>query len=104
MTLKQMETLDALLDSEGYVVEVGDQDLAADLVDLTASASFPEEETVIPLTLHSAADAARKRVGSALRWTIGYELSVARTRKEASRIALPELGTIARADQQEGRT
>ena len=103
MKPKQAKTLDVLQEWEGNVVEIGDTEFTADLIDLTAGASFAEEEADIPLTLLAEGDAAKVQVGSVFHWTIGCERSDAGIRKRVSRIALRDLGTVTKTDLREGR-
>ena len=95
-------TLHIVQEWEGYVVEIGATEFVARLIDLTAGSSQVEEEAVIPLERISDDDAARMRVGSILRWEIGYERFSKRTEKYVSRIALRNLPVMTAADFQRG--
>ena len=103
MKPKQVETLDVLQEWEEYVVRIGNTDFTAELLDLTAGASFSEEEADIPLTFLTDGDVARFRLRACSAGQSGYERSVAGTRKRVSRIALRDLGTFTKANLQEGR-
>ena len=92
----------ALQEWEGYVVERRAADFVARLTDLTAGASYEQEEAIIPLTELSDHDAARIADGSVFRWVIGYERSPAGTRKRVSRIVLRDLPAVTEADLRDG--
>lgn len=88
----------ALQEWEGYVVERRAADFVAHLTDLTAGASYEQEEAIIPLTELSDHDAARIADGSVFRWVIGYERSPAGTKKRVSQIVLRDLPAVTEAD------
>lgn len=92
----------ALQEWEGYVVESRAADFVARLTDLTAGASYEQEEAIIPLTELSDHDAARIADGSVFRWVIGYERSPAGTKKRVSRIVLRDLPAVTEADLRDG--
>ena len=73
--------LHPLQEWEGYVVEIGDTDFTARLVDLTAGSSYEEEEATVPLNELSDNDIVKLRIGSLFRWVIGYERSPAGTKR-----------------------
>lgn len=91
-------TLHALQEWEGYVVEVGETDFVARLIDLTAGSENEDEEAIIPLAEISDDDVARMREGSIFRWVIGYERSVTGTKKRVSQIVFRDLPAITAAD------
>ena len=95
-------TLHALQEWEGYVLEIGDTDFTARLVDLTADASHEEEEAIIPLVEISDDDAKKVRVGSIFRWVIGYERSATRTKKRVSQFVFRDLPAITKSDLRDG--
>ncbi len=95
-------TLHALQEWEGHVVEIGDGEFTARLTDVTAGASYEEEEAVIPLAEIADGDAARMREGSIFRWVIGYERSAAGTKKRVSQIVFRDLPAITEADLRDG--
>ena len=66
-------TFHPLQEWEGYVVNIGDTNFTARLVDLTAGRSQEDEEAIVPLTEISHYDRAKMREGSYFRWVIGYE-------------------------------
>ena len=95
-------TLHALQEWQGYVLEINETEFTARLLDVTASASFEEEEADIPLVELSDADVAKIQVGSIFRWVIGYERSVAGTKKRVSQIVLRDLPAVTKTDLQAG--
>ena len=95
-------TLHALQEWEGYVVEVGEADFVARLIDLTAGADHEEEEAVIPIAELSDDDASKMREGSIFRWVIGCERSPAGTKKRVSQIVFRDLPTMTEADLRAG--
>lgn len=94
-------TLEVLQEWEGYVVDVGETDFVARLIDLTAGSQYEDEEATIPLAEISDRDAERIREGSIFRWVIGYERSAAGTRKRVSRIAFATQPVMTEADLRE---
>ena len=92
----------ALQEWEGYVVERRAADFVARLTDLTAGASYEQEEASIPLTELSDHDAARIADGSVFRWVIGYERSPAGTKKRVSQIVLRDLPAVTETDLRDG--
>ena len=95
-------TLHALQEWEGHVVEIGDEEFTARLTDVTAEASYEQEEAVIPLAEISDGDAAKMREGSIFRWVIGYERSSAGTKKRVSQIVFRDLTAVTKADLLDG--
>ena len=95
-------SLHPLQEWEGYVVEVGERDFTARLIDLTAGASREEEEAVIPMEEVSDSDAAKMREGSIFRWVIGYERSPAGTKKRVSQIVFRDLPAVTKTDLRRG--
>ena len=96
--------IEALQGWEGYVVAMDDEAFVARLVDLTAGATYAEEEAVIPFSEVSAEDAARMRIGSIFRWVIGYAHSPASTRNCVSQIVFRDTPRMTKADFEEGKT
>ena len=92
----------ALQEREGYVVEVGEADFVARLIDLTAGADHEEEEAVIPIAELSDDAAGKMREGSVFRWVIGYERSPAGTKKRVFQIVFRDLPTMTEADLRAG--
>ena len=92
----------ALQEWEGYVLEIGDTDFAARLIDLTAGSSHEQEEADIPLAEISDKDSVKIRPGSVFRWVIGYERSVAGTRRRVSQIVFRDLPEITATDLRDG--
>lgn len=97
-------TFHALQEWEGYVLEIGETDFVARLVDLTAGSEQEEEEAVIPLVELSDEDSAKMRPGSIFRWVIGYERTVAGTKRRVSQIVFRDLPAITRVDLRDGET
>ena len=95
-------TLHALQEWEGYVLEIRTTDFVAHLVDLKVGASHEKEEAVIPLAEISDYDVNRMRTGSIFRWVIGYERSIAGTKKRVSQIVFRDLPAITEADLKDG--
>ena len=95
-------TLHALQEWEGYVVEIGETDFVARLVDLTAGATHEEEEAAIPKAEISDGDAGKMCEGSFFRWVIGYERSAAGTKKRVSQIVFRDLPAMTEGDRRAG--
>lgn len=91
-------TFHALQEWEGYVVDIGETDFVARVVDLTAGSEQADEEATIPLSEISDRDAERIREGSIFRWVIGYERSVTGTKKRVSQIVFRDLPVITAGD------
>ena len=91
-------TFHALQEWEGYVVEIGETDFVARLIDVTAGSEHEDEEATIPLDQISDRDAERIREGSIFRWVIGYECSASGTRKRVSRIVFRDEPATTEAD------
>ena len=96
-------TFHAIQEWEGYVVDVGDAEFEARLIDLTADSVCEEEEAVIPLEEISEEDAERLRTGKIFRWVIGYERSTAGTKKRVSQIVFRDLPAITKTDLRDGQ-
>ena len=97
-------TFHALQEWEGFVLEIGETDFVARLIDLTAGLEQEEEEAVIPLAELSDEDFAKMRPGSIFRWVIGYERTVAGTKRRVSQIVFRDLPAITRRDLRDGET
>ena len=98
-----MRGIHPLQEWEGYVVEIGDNEFVARLVDLTAGHSHETEEATIPLDEVSEEEAFRMTEGSIFRWVIGYEHSPEGTRKRISQIIFRDLPRMAESDIAAGR-
>lgn len=85
---------------EGYVTEIAEDGFTARLLDLTTGATYEEEEADFPLEEVSEGDATKMRVGSVFRWVIGYERSVAGTKRRVSQIVFRDLPAITKTDLQ----
>ena len=95
-------TFHAIQEWEGYVIEIGETDFVARLVDLTVGATYEEEEALIPLVEVSDDDSAGMQVGSIFRWVIGYERSAAGTKKRVSQIVFRDLPVVTGSDLRDG--
>lgn len=91
-------TFNALQEWEGYVLEIGDEKFTARLLDLTADASLAEEEAEIPLSEISKNDRDQIGPGSIFRWSIGYERSLAGTKKRVSHIVFRDMPALSKLD------
>ena len=89
---------------EGYVVEIGDSDFVANIVDLTSGkTTFPTEQATIPKQEISERDASRMQIGSIFRWVISYEQSILGTKKCVSQIVFLEPPIITATDLAQSR-
>ena len=95
-------SLHAMQEWEGYVLEVGETNFIARLVDLTAGTAHEQEEAVIPRAELSEGEDAKMRPGSVFRWVIGYRCSPEGTKERVSRIVFRDLPAITSSDLQEG--
>lgn len=95
-------SLHAMQEWEGYVLDVGETDFIARLVDLTAGATHEQEEAVIPRAELSEGEDAKMRPGSVFRWVIGYRCSPEGTKERVSRIVFRDLPAITPRDLREG--
>ena len=66
-------TLVAQQEWEGMVLSVNSVDFVARLLDITAGATYEEEEATIPLSDLSDDDRAKVEIGAVFRWVVGYE-------------------------------
>ena len=96
-------TLHALQEWEGYVVEIGEDEFVARLVDLTAGMSYETDEATIPMEEISEHDAEKMSEGDIFRWVIGYERSASGTKRRVSQIVFRDLPRMTAADFEEGR-
>ncbi len=96
-------TLHALQEWEGYVVEIGEDEFVANLLDLTAGARYADEEATIPLEEISENDARKMREGDIFSWVIGYERSASGTKRRVSQIVFRDMPRMTAADFEEGR-
>ena len=92
--------LHPLQEWEGYVIEINDTQFTARLLDVTANATFEEEEADIPYAEIADHDRGKIRLGSIFRWVIGYERSAAGTKKRVSQIVFRDLPAVAKSDLQ----
>lgn len=96
-------TLHALQEWEGYVVEIGEDEFVARLVDLTAGMSYETDEATIPMEEISEHDAEKMSEGDIFRWVIGYERSASGTKRRVSQIVFRDLPRMTAADFEESR-
>ncbi len=96
-------TLCALQEWEGYVVDIGEEDFIARMIDLTAGHEHESEEAIIPITVISDHDASRIVTGSIFRLVIGYERSPEGARKQVSQIVFRDLSRVTENDLRAGR-
>ena len=96
-------TFHALQEWEGYVVEIGEDEFVARLVDLTAGMSYETDEATIPMEEISEHDAEKMSEGDIFRWVIGYERSASGTKRRVSQIVFRDLPRMTAADFEEGR-
>ena len=83
---------------EGYIIEIGEDDFTARLLDLTAESSHEEEEAVIPFSEISKDDLKHLRLGSIFRWIIGYEHTTSEAKQRVSQIVFRELPIVTKQD------
>lgn len=95
-------TFHALQEWEGHVVDIGEDEFTARLVDLTAGLTYESLEAIIPMAEISGRDASRMVVGSIFRWVIGYERSPEGTRKRVSQIVFRDLPRVTSTDLRRG--
>ena len=108
--LGSRQTMYALQEWEGYVVEKREHEIVAQLVDLTAlsyaqqAEAIQEEEATIPLSEISDNDIRHLQLGSVFRWVIGYERSAGGTKRRVSEIVFRNLPKMTQRDISEGKT
>ena len=97
-------SLHALQEWEGWVVEIGEDEFLARLVDVTAGATvsepewIEEEEALIPFSEIDEDDLKQLREGSIFRWVIGYERSPSGTKRRVSDIVFRDLPAVTARD------
>ena len=96
-------TFHALQEWEGYVLEIGEEEFEARLIDLTAGATYEGEEATIPMQDVSDYDAKKLRVGAIFRWVIGYERTVGGSRRRVSQIVFRDLPAVTESDLRTGQ-
>lgn len=99
---RKRPTFYALQEWEGYVDAVKDDEIIAQLVDITAGSSNETLEANIPLAEISQHDADNLKVGSIFRWVIGYERSPEGSKKRVSQIVFRDLPRMTENDLIEG--
>ena len=70
-----MAILYPLQEWEGRVVDIGEDEFVARLVNSTAGCTCESDEAIIPVAEISEHDASRMVIGSIFRWVIGYKRS-----------------------------
>ena len=88
---------------EGKVTEIRDDEFDARLIDVTAGDEVDREVATIPLEEVGTEDRTLMRVGSIFRWVIGYERSVAGTRRRVSQIVFLDSPRLTERDLERGR-
>ena len=97
-------TLHPIQEWEGYVVHISSTEFTAHLVDLTSGkSSSATEEAIIPKEEISDRDAGKMQIGSVFRWVIGYERSIAGTKKRVSHIVFRDLPVLTKSEIEKGR-
>lgn len=82
---------------EGYVTAIDKNSFTTRLVDLTAGETRTTETATIPMEEISKADADRMKIGSFLRWVIGYRRDAAGTKQRVSMIVFRDLPVMTKA-------
>ena len=95
-------TFHAIQEWEGYVLEKGECEFTARLLDITAGSSQEEEEVSILLAEISDDDLNRLQPGSVFRWVIGYERSASKTKRRISQIVFRDLPAMTKQDLSHG--
>ena len=83
---------------EGYVVAIEADSFVARLVDITAGEQVEGEEVSLPLNDLTSQERSDIRVGSVLRWAIGYQITRGGQRKRASQIVFRQLPRWSKRD------
>lgn len=98
------ETLVALQEWEGYVIEIreNEKNFTARLLNITAGSQYEEEEADIPFAEISQDDAENMRLGSVFRWVIGYRHLPSGSKERVSRIVFRNLPAVTHSDLQKG--
>jgi hypothetical protein len=91
-------SLSALQEWEGYVVAVEGDHFIADMVDLTAGRTRPDQQATIPLAELSESDLLKLAPGRIFRWAIGYQRNRAGTKSRVSQIIFRDLPRWTTAD------
>jgi hypothetical protein len=86
-----LSSFSALQEWEGYVVAIGEDELIANLVDLTSRGTTPDQQVSIPLEELSDRDRDRLALGQIFRWAIGYQRNSIGTKARVSRIIFRDL-------------
>jgi hypothetical protein len=84
-------TFSPIQEWEGYVVEVINDHMVANLVDLTTHAKNPSSTVEIPLEELEPVDVERLRPGLIFRWAIGYLRTPSGTKIRGSKIVFRDL-------------
>ena len=87
---------------EGTVLSVSSDALIARLLDVTAGATFEEEEATISRDELSDDDQAKATPGSVFRWVVGYEKTASGTRRRVSQIVFRDLPRVTAEDAARG--
>lgn len=90
-TTAQQSSFSALQEWEGYVVAMDGESFVANLVDLTARSTHPDQQVSIPLEELSDHDRNRLAPGQIFRWAIGYQRTRVGTKTRVSQIIFRDL-------------
>ena len=87
---------------EGYVTEISETKSTARLIDLTAGETYEGKEADIPKEEVSDNDFDKIQIGSLFNWLVGYERSIAGTKKRVSMIVFRNLPAHTRTELKKG--
>lgn len=76
---------------EGYVTDISDKLFIARLVDITGRSNLAEEEAEFPLEDLSQSDLRLIKIGAVFRWTIGYQVNAAGSKRRVSQVVFRQL-------------
>ena len=96
------ETLHALQEWEGYVLNIGQEEFEARLIDMTAGQTHEGEEATIPLREVMDHDTEKLRVGAIFRWVIGYRRTTGGSKMRVSQIVFRDLPGVTKSDLRDG--
>ncbi len=88
---------------EGRIVEVGDNEFVARLLDITAGASYDHEEATIPFDQVADRDRDKICLGSFFRWVVGYERLASGATRHASQIVFREFPDVSQEERRESQ-
>lgn len=88
---------------EGYVVEITNSHVLANLVDLSTDAGRPDQQAEIPLQEFSDDDIPKLSSGKVFRWAIGYQRLPTGTKMRVSHIIVRDLPRWSRRELEEAK-